>query len=160
MQIGVISDTHAHQPTRKLQTLAAGIFKDMSLILHAGDLTQIAILDAFLGKQVIAVCGNMDSYDVTRALPSSRIVSVEGHHIGLTHGWGFYSGIEKRVMALFQDVQAIVYGHSHQPANHLRNGVLLFNPGSFSGSRVDGRSTVGILTVEKRKGISGEIVTV
>ena len=159
MKIGVISDTHMRSVSKELDSVACGLFADVSMVLHAGDLTGIAILDVFSEKEIVAVSGNMDQQDVTGILPVKRIVSVEGYRIGLVHGWGSSRGIEERIMDAFTDVHAIVYGHSHEPANHRKNGVLLFNPGSFSGShfRRGGRS-VGILTVEENTGIHGEIL--
>ena len=61
MKIGVISDTHLTQPTQDLEELMNGPFKDVEMILHAGDITELAVLDAFAGKKILAVCGNMDS---------------------------------------------------------------------------------------------------
>jgi len=157
MKIGVISDTHIDEPTPALRDLAGGLFSDVQMVLHAGDLTRIAVLEAFLDKEVVAVSGNMDQYDVTGALPAKQIVSVDAYRIGLTHGWGSHGGIEERVREVFSDVDAIVYGHTHEPANHLVSGVLLFNPGAFSGSRIGGQRSVGILTVQEAQGIEGEI---
>ena len=159
MKIGVISDTHEQHVSEALTRLADGLFADVSIVLHAGDLTRIAVLDAFSGKTVAAVCGNMDHYDVTGHLPDKRIITIDGYRIGLIHGWGPPSAVEEKAMGAFSDVQAVVYGHTHEAANHLIDGVLLFNPGSFSGSRVrGGRTSAGIITIEKGKGISGEII--
>jgi putative phosphoesterase len=157
MKIGVISDTHMSAPSEELQNLSSGLFSDVSMILHAGDITRMGVLDAFAGKHVIAVSGNMDQYDVTRNFSTHQVITVHGYCIGLVHGWGSYDNIEERIMNLFQDVDAIVYGHSHEPANHRKNGVLLFNPGAYSGSRFSGgRRSVGILTLSN--GIHGQIV--
>ena len=160
MKIGVISDTHMQTVSKALNNLACGLFADVSMVFHAGDLTRIAILEVFSDKKVVAVSGNMDRYDVTGTLPAKQIASVEGYRIGLIHGWGSSRGIEDRLMDAFTGVHAIVYGHTHEPANHWANGVLLFNPGSFSGSHFrEGGRSVGMLTIEKDSGIRGEIVS-
>jgi predicted phosphodiesterase len=57
MKIGVISDTHLTQPTDELKGLLAGPFQEVEMVLHAGDLTELAVLEAFAGKKVFAVCG-------------------------------------------------------------------------------------------------------
>jgi len=159
MRIGVISDTHMQAASEELRNLDMGAFAGVPMVVHAGDLTRIAVLDAFSDKDVVAVSGNMDRHDVTDVLPAKQVVVVEGFRIGLVHGWGFARGIEDRIVETFPDVQAIIYGHTHLPANHWRDGLLLFNPGSFAGSRHrDGGRTVGILRVEKAKGIRGEII--
>ena len=145
------------KPSKELAVLADGIFADVSMVLHAGDLTRITILEAFADKEVIAVCGNMDHYDVTQKLPSKEIITINNHRIGLIHGWGSPKGLEDRIIGEFQDVDAIVYGHTHKAANHIKNGVLMFNPGAFSGTFILGRNrSVGLLTVGE--GIRGSIV--
>ena len=59
MKIGVISDTHLSKPNQALYRLNEGIFADVSIVLHAGDLTRLAILEAFSSKEVIAVSGKI-----------------------------------------------------------------------------------------------------
>jgi putative phosphoesterase len=151
--IGVLSDTHLKTPTKALAALVApgGVFHGAHFILHAGDIVSLAVLDALAPVETLAVRGNMDQADVAAQCPQKRVVSVGGKRIGLIHGWGYGEGIEERVRAEFDGVDAIVYGHSHKPANHVRDGVLFFNPGSFGGSR-----TVGLLRAGKE--IEGEII--
>ncbi len=157
MKIGVISDTHLSEPSKELYGLMEGVFADVSTILHAGDLTNIEILEAFTGKEIIAVCGNMDRNNVTARLLIKEIVKVDGYRIGLIHGWGSSTGIEDKIMEKFNGVHAIVYGHTHKPANHIKNGVLMFNPGAFAGTFLFGRKpSVGILSIDN--GIRGDIV--
>ncbi len=136
-----------------------GVFKDVSCLLHAGDITSMTVLDSFSGTEVLAVSGNMDDYDVTSALPAKRILQIDGFRIGLIHGWGAKAGLEQRVMKNFENIDAVVYGHSHIPVNHVKNGILMFNPGSFAGScskKTDG--SVGILTAGEN--IRGEIIKI
>jgi len=157
MKIGVISDTHMSKPAPELASLTDGVFADVSMVLHAGDLTRITILEAFSDKEVIAVCGNMDRYDVAQKLPAKEIITVNNYRIGLIHGWGSPKGLEDRIVGDFQDVDAIVYGHTHKAANHIKNGILMFNPGAFSGTFIFGRNrSVGLLTVGD--GIRGSII--
>jgi uncharacterized protein len=158
MKIGVISDTHLPKPTEALHHINEKIFVDVSMVLHAGDLTRLAILEAFSDKDVIAVAGNMDRHDVTAKLPPKEIVEIEGYRIGLIHGWGSPNGLENKVFNCFQKVHAIVYGHTHRASNRMRGGVLMFNPGAFSGTFLWGRDrSVGILTLDD--GVRGTIIT-
>jgi putative phosphoesterase len=159
MKIGVLSDTHSPHPTDALVRIARGAFSDVSLILHAGDLTSMAVLDVFSDKQVVAVCGNKDRGPITGALPEKQIIHVNGYRIGIVHGWGGPRGIEDRVISCFDDVHCIVFGHTHKGTNRIHSGILLFNPGSFSGTRFLRRNpTAGILTIGN--GISGDIFPV
>ena len=159
MKIGVISDTHLSQPSDDLYHLMSGPFKGVSLILHAGDLTRISVLEAFSEAETIAVCGNMDRTDVGRKLRKKEIIELDGYRIGLIHGWGSPRGIEDRVINNFENVHAIVYGHTHKPANHIKGGILMFNPGAFSGSFILKKNrSVGMLIIDE--GISGTIIPI
>lgn len=152
IKIGVISDTHDTGYGKQLIELAETVFKDFDLIFHAGDLTNIQVLDVLLDRKVYAVCGNMDTCSVSSCLPVKEIVDILGYRIGLMHGWGSPKGIEDRIRENFEDVDAIIYGHTHKCANHIINGVLMFNPGAFSGNN----PTYGILTIDELNGIHGE----
>lgn len=159
MKIGVLSDTHSSESTDALVRIARGAFKDVSLIIHAGDLTSMSVLDVFSDQQVIAVCGNKDRKPISDFLPEKQIINANGYRIGVVHGWGGRKGIEERVMSCFDDVHCIVYGHTHKPNNCIHSGILLFNPGAFSGTRfLKRKPTAGILTIGN--GITGSIVPV
>jgi len=150
MRIGVISDTHvtsfAEISDRILLTLA-----EVDLIIHAGDFVTKDVLDGLkrLGE-VKAVCGNMDSGELRRILPEKELLMIGEKRIGITHGSGGPYGIEDRVGRMFEDVDVIVYGHSHQPKNEIKKGILFFNPGRA-------RNSFGILTVGKE--VKGEMIT-
>lgn len=156
MKIGVISDTHLKFRDKKLERIIEDHFADAELILHAGDLVRLDILNVFEGKKVYAVSGNMDSEEVIQTLPSKRIVEIGGHRIGLIHGWGNPSGIEERISREFEDVVCLVYGHTHCPVNERRDNILFFNPGSPTDRRFAPYNSVGILDVSET--IEGEII--
>ena len=155
LRVGVISDTHLGGPTRELADLLRGPFRDAEVILHAGDLTEVAVLDAFAGKEVLAVCGNMDSYEARERLPLKRVWRTGKFRIGLIHGWGGKQGVEERVRGEFEEIDCLVYGHTHVSAAGWRDGIYFFNPGSFSGFSAGGGRSVGLL--ELGETISGEI---
>jgi hypothetical protein len=154
IRAGVIADTHLGGPIRELSDLLNGPFRDVEVILHAGDLTEMSVLDAFAGKEVIAVCGNMDSQGVHQRLPLKRLWTAGKFRVGLIHGWGGKQGVGERVRKEFAELDCLVYGHTHVGEAVWRNGVFFFNPGSFSGPASVGRS-VGVL--ELGETISGEI---
>ncbi len=156
MKIGVISDTHLTQSTPDLAELMNGPFKEVETIFHAGDLTELAVLDAFAGKKVLAVCGNMDSPTVRKQLPTYRVFQTEKFKIGLIHGWGGPRGIEERIAREFERVNCIVYGHTHTPSHLERGGVFFFNPGAFGGGRGPGSKSVGVLDLSDT--VSGQII--
>lgn len=155
--IGVLSDTHLRGPAPELAARLARAFAGVDLILHAGDITNLTVLDMLEAPEVIAVAGNMDEPAVGQSLPVKRVVEVEDKRIGLIHGWGSPFGLSGRVAAAFSDVDCVVFGHSHRPMNAVTGGVLLFNPGSVARGLM-GSGTVGLLTVDQ--GISGTIVNI
>ena len=156
MKVGVISDTHLTSCDERLTRLLKEHFGDVDLILHAGDLIDMRVLDAFTGKDVKAVCGNMDSPAVRRQLPTRHTLQVGKFKIGLIHGWGGPQGIEERIRREFDEVDCIVYGHTHVASQATRGGILFFNPGAFGGGFVTGKRSVGLLELSET--MSGEIV--
>jgi uncharacterized protein len=156
LKIGVISDTHLRRVSKEFKGIFKTYLADKDLILHAGDIVSEEIID-FLDKGALhAVHGNMDPFEVQRRLPAKTIVEIGPYRIGLIHGWGPSAGLEDRIAAEFRGVDAVVYGHSHHAANHMRNGVLYFNPGTATGYASSGIHSVGIL--ELGDTITGQII--
>lgn len=155
--VGVISDTHVRDSAQELVQRVKAAWGPVDMILHAGDLVNLAVLESLAPPEVLAVAGNMDPAPVSANLPVKRVLNIENHRIGLIHGWGAPMGLSSRVRREFEQVDAVVFGHSHRPANKVVDGVLLFNPGSASLSRWGG-PTVGLLQVGKK--ISGEIIKI
>jgi len=158
MEIGVLSDTHVLE----IGQLPEGLVRclaEVDLIVHLGDYTGKEVLDGLrrLGD-FRGVRGNMDPVSIRQELPETDVLEVEGKRIGLIHGWGPPFGMEEKVRSRFSDVDAILYGHTHMPANQVQDGVLLFNPGSATGRFPAVRMTYGILCV--MDSIRGEIVGV
>jgi putative phosphoesterase len=156
IKIGVISDTHLSCPTEELEDLMDGPFKEVDMILHAGDMTELKVLDSFSGKKVVAVCGNMDSSTVRKEFPAHRVFDAGSFKIGLIHGWGGPRGIEERIAREFGAVDCIVYGHTHHPSRGEREGVFFFNPGAFGGGLGSNPKSVGVLTLGEA--IAAEII--
>ncbi len=158
MKVGVLSDTHLKEPHSEFRKLIEFHFKDVEKILHAGDFVDRSIVEYLSSlKELIAVCGNMDPPDIRKAFPPKRVIELGGFQIGLIHGGGAPYGMESRIREEFNDVNAIVYGHTHMPANHQAKNILFFNPGSPTRS-FDDRGTLGILYLGEK--IEGEIIKI
>jgi putative phosphoesterase len=158
MKIGVLSDTHLKEPHSDFKKMIETHFKDVEKILHAGDFVDWSIAEYLANqKELIAVCGNMDPPDIRKAFPRKRIVELYGFKIGLTHGGGPPFGIESRIREEFDEVNAIIYGHTHIPANHWVKNILLFNPGSPTRSFIH-KATIGIFHLGEK--IEGEIISI
>ena len=160
MRIGVLSDTHLRTPDEMLEHILEDVFADAEMILHAGDIVTRRVLDRLDQRGVIAVCGNMDDYEVADSLPMLRLLSVAGKRLGLIHGWGSKDGLAQRILARFQEdmPDIIVYGHSHVPFWGTVDGTYLFNPGSASRNRYSGSATVGLLEITDET-VTGSILT-
>jgi len=146
-RIGVLSDTHLREYHPEIAQRLAKAFQGVDMVLHAGDLVSLKVLDLLEAPQVHAVCGNMDDHAVAMTLPRKLVIEAKGFKIGLIHGWGPPVGLAGRVAGEFSGVDCIVFGHSHRPMNLRQAGVLMFNPGSVSRGLV-GSGTVGLLTVD------------
>ncbi len=158
MKLGVISDTHLKEPTSEFKGLIETHFRGVDKILHAGDFVGWEIAEYLSNqKELIAVCGNMDSIDIQKGFPQKRMIIIDGFRIGLTHGGGSPFGIESRVGREFEDVDVLVYGHTHSPANHRVKDLLFFNPGSPTRSFMH-HPTLGILHIGEK--IEGEIIKI
>ena len=158
IKIGVLSDTHISGFDKNLKKIIDEHFSDADLIFHAGDLVDLCVLDLFGDKEVRAVYGNMDNGIARKALPEQLLMDIRGFRIGLMHGWGSPSGMEKKLADKLGRLDCIVFGHTHYPVNRIIEGTLFFNPGSAVDKRFAPSRTVGILEIGKN--ITGRIVSV
>ena len=158
MKIGVVSDTHSRPvPPEVLES-----FKDVDFIIHAGDFCSLEDLKQFQKvKMVKAVHGNMDEHDLHSILPERDIVLWKNFKIGLYHGRGPANRVVDVVQEEFKNdqVDAVVFGHSHQPFNEELKGVLYFNPGSPNDTIFAPYCSYGILEVNGDK-LIGKIIKV
>jgi putative phosphoesterase len=155
-KIGVIADTHLSGYDKQLKKIVNGHFSDVDMIVHAGDLVDLSVLDIFAGKEVKAVYGNMDYPSVKEKLPDRLLLEIRGFKIGIIHGWGEPAGIEEKILAKLGRLDCIIYGHTHKPANHQNSGILFFNPGSPTDKRLAAHRSIGILEIDKK--VSGRII--
>jgi uncharacterized protein len=149
-RIGILSDTHITTPQAWYIQQVEAAFQDCPIIFHAGDLTDISILNIFKGKEIHAVHGNMCEHSSRRNLPTSKLITVDGYKIGLCHGAGARHNIEERMWELFPTADCIVYGHTHIAVNHCFAKTLFINPGSFQPtSRYGASGSYAILNIDE-----------
>lgn len=147
--IGVLSDTHLREPNKRFMENVQHFFADADMILHAGDLTSLSVLDVFAGKTVHAVHGNMCGPKTRATLPSCKIIDVGNFRIALIHGAGHLHNTEEKLFDAFGPIDSIVYGHTHKPVCHRYGPTLMVNPGSFTATGLYGSSgTYAIITIE------------
>src|SRR4030042_1499973 len=133
MRRGVLSDTHLHRVSKDLREILDQHLSQVDVLFHVGDYTSPVVVDFLSSKNFHGVYGNMDPIDIRTVLPEKKIVEIGGFRFCLIHGWGSPRGLEERVLTQFNEVDVIVYGHSHRAMNEMVHGGLFFNPGAARG---------------------------
>jgi uncharacterized protein len=150
MKIGVISDTHG-----LLRPEALVALQGSDSIIHAGDIGDPEILSALASiAPVTAVRGNVDYDPWSRKIPPANVLEIQGISIYILHDLA-----ELDLKPEASGFAAVVCGHSHEPKQKMKNGVLYFNPGSAGPRRFKLAVTVGRLIVEGRT-VRGEILNI
>jgi len=154
----VLSDTHGDSYTVK-KTIEK--YPQIAGVIHLGDYYRDAqnIKLHYHELDVIMVPGNCDFiYDI----PSDKILEIEGKRILLTHGHSYNvkSGIELlERKAIKENIDLVLFGHTHCPLHEYRSNITFVNPGSISYPRGFHTPTYGLLEISK-KGIETRILEV
>ena len=172
MRIGLISDTHIPEAGCELPPQVYQALAGVELILHAGDMHVIEVLD-WLEEiaPVLGARGNGDGDghrpdfpDDDPRVKEAHVFDAEGVTVGLTHGFPLPEEApwttlqDLMVRKLGGPVDVIVCGDTHVTMNCLREGVLYVNPGSPTLPRqMYALGQVAILTVEEGRA-SAEII--
>ena len=161
-KIGVISDTHLPQRGMELPAEVMEAFKGVDMIIHAGDLVDLNVLEQLrkICPHVKAVWGNMDPEKVRMKLPEKELIKSGKYTIGVIHGFGApHNLVEILTSAFKQDnVDVIIFGHSHSPMNQRIGKILFFNPGSAADKIFSSQTSCGILEINDE--IKGKIIEI
>jgi len=134
VRIGVISDTHIAEGGRQLPPVILDAFKQVDLIVHAGDIVSLGVIEELKSAcpEVVVVSGNMDPEAIRKKYPVKQILEILGYRIGLMHGAGPAIGLVDLLKAAFaqDDCDLVIFGHSHKVMNERVGRILFFNPGS------------------------------
>jgi uncharacterized protein len=129
----LISDTHVPARARRLPDAVWRAVDGADLVIHAGDWVDVATLDALDGRaaRLVGVAGNNDGSDLHARLGEFARVDLDGLRIGVMHETGAATGREARMDAAYDDLDVLVFGHSHIPWDTVTaRGIRLLNPGS------------------------------
>ncbi|PWH14897.1 MAG: hypothetical protein DDG58_12205 [Ardenticatenia bacterium] len=157
LTIGVLADTHLPFRLKRLPAQLLTIFRDVDLILHAGDVDQMEYIRPLeMLAPLYAVRGNLhfNPNELSHGgieLPFELHFCLLGHHIVLNHGgWPHFwalagdwfwekilepsrkranARIVRRLLRMYPDADVIVFGHTHQPYQARHGKTLVFNPG-------------------------------
>jgi putative phosphoesterase len=133
----VVSDTHGHDDNfYKVLDLE----EPLDGIIHCGD------FEGSEGKFALAancpvyfVSGNNDFFaDLSRELD----FDLDGHRAFLTHGHRYLVSMDLeniRAEGQYRGADIVFFGHTHKPVAKKIGDVYLFNPGSLSYPRQEGR---------------------
>ncbi|WP_266078970.1 metallophosphoesterase [Haladaptatus caseinilyticus] len=133
--ITIVSDTHS-ETGHELSGRTGEAVREADLVVHAGDFTTEAALDAFEAEsnRLAAVHGNNATPGVLDRLPKVRTFETNGVRFVLTHRQrGGNTGLE--LLGRERDADVVVFGHSHRHLVANVGEVLLLNPGSHARPR-------------------------
>jgi len=147
MQIGIISDTHNRLPNEVFT-----IFEKSDIILHAGDIGQEQIItDLETIAPVRAIFGNMDSFPLVSNLKRVEFYTFEKTRICMVHAIRSPKTFAFELLRMKEEVNLVVYGHSHVAEVKTFNDILFVNPGSASLPRHGTKKSVALLDLNEGK---------
>jgi putative phosphoesterase len=129
----LLADTHVPRRARDLPAQVWDEVDRADVVVHAGDWVNVGLLDALQARapRLVACWGNNDGPDLRRRLPEVARVELDGVRLAVVHETGSSAGREGRMAATYDDVDVLVFGHSHIPWDTTApSGLRLLNPGS------------------------------
>ncbi len=139
-RIGVLSDTHNNvDNTRAALSLLRQ--RQVTQLIHCGDVTGAHMLELFEGFEMWLVRGNndrdgLDLRSVARRMGSLRYMGYDaalefdGHSVAVCHGDD--AGLIDSFVAA-RMYEWVFYGHSHARGLELEGNTRLLNPGALGG---------------------------
>jgi putative phosphoesterase len=124
-----------------LRDAALNALEGSDLIIHAGDIGKLEILDALRAlAPVVAVRGNIDTEPWAAALPTTAVAQAGEIGIYVLHNLS-----ELDFDPAAAGFRVVVSGHSHKPLRTEQGGALYVNPGSAGPRRFRLPATVARL---------------
>jgi uncharacterized protein len=144
--LAVIADTHLPRGSRRLADDCVERLRAADLVIHAGDFSTRGAYDELVGlcRELVAVHGNVDDFELRARLPERIEVEVDGARIGVVHDAGPARGRLARLRRGFPHADVVVFGHSHMPVHEAEGNFQIFNPGSPTERRRAPHRTIGV----------------
>ena len=131
MRIGLITDTHIPEVASELPSQLTDAFRDVELILHAGDIFDLSVLDDLERiAPVLAVLGDDDHSNLAedKRVKREQQLELAGYRVWLMHEGPWFRRVSARQEDHTPDV--IVHGHSHDARIRTLDGILTIGSGS------------------------------
>ena len=156
MRIGLLSDTHIPDHVKELPEQLKEAFHGVDLILHAGDIYTVPILDELERiAPVLAASGDDDWGDTLtdKRVKEKHVLELEGQVLWLVHMRPYYLMTPELQSRAFsgQDSKPdiIVFGHEHRTDVQRVGDTLFVSPGSPTFLHYcRGLGTIGILDID------------
>lgn len=137
-KIALLSDTH-----NVLREEVLSNIEDCDYILHAGDVNNQEVLKALQSiAPTIIVRGNTDTN--LEHLPTNATITIEGITIYITHK-------KVDIPQKLENIQIVMYGHSHKYESYFQNDMQYINPGSCGRRRFSLPLTMAYLYIDDTK---------
>ena len=134
-KIVILGDTHV----KSINELPNEMMKEIKAsdwVIHVGDYTFIEVLNGLIdlkGTNFKGVYGNADTKQIWEKFQPKEIFEIEGKRIGITHpaSGGSHENIEANIIKEFRkdNVDIIIFGHTHDPIIHYKENIIIINPG-------------------------------
>ena len=146
--VGLISDTHYPLRCEQLPPALFEIFEGVDLLLHAGDVGELEVLDQLSQiAPVVAVHGNDEATVAEEVLPYQHVLALHGRRILLWHS--HYPDRQEEMASRVDDAMVpklqrtvdrakragasiAIFGHWHIPLIYEQDGVTVVNPGAIA----------------------------
>jgi putative phosphoesterase len=160
--IAIISDTHMPKGGRRLPEACLVRLRAAEAIVHAGDLSTLAVLEELraIGPPVAAVHGNVDDAAVRAALPAAASLALGPWQLAVTHDAGPATGRLERLRRRFPGADAVIFGHSHIPLLETApdGAFRILNPGSPTERRRSPHHTMALAELDRDGALRLEII--
>ena len=156
MRILIVSDTHRHEENLEIVLQRE---KNLDMLIHLGDsegsedyIRTIAECPCYIVK------GNNDYFsDLNRDIK----MTIGKYRVLLTHGNHYYVSLGTETIiseGRAQDMDIVMFGHTHRPLVDIREDITVLNPGSLSYPRQEGRiPTYIMMTIDDKEEAHYEI---
>lgn len=137
MKVLIVSDTHGRNDNL-LSTIQK--VSPIDLLIHLGDISGgEEYIKQIAPCPIEFVSGNNDFFN---GYPKEKIIDIGRYRVMLTHGHRHsvnYNTYTIREAASRNNVDIVMFGHTHVPMIDLKEKIWLVNPGSLSLPRQNGR---------------------